>query len=117
MISRLGIAVGACVAVAVAGATWLVPRGRETLQTPFAEPRIEARWAVDDSRATAVRDLAMRQARVWLPPDPSTADPAANPGDPDGNLSGDLVRCRYLAGPAKGTTPKFDCILSSFEIV
>jgi hypothetical protein len=79
---------------------------------------MEARWPVDDSRATAVRDLALRQARVWAPPhDPSTADLTANPGDLSGNLSGDVVRCRYLNGPSEGTTPKFNCVLSSGEIV
>jgi len=118
MIRRLGIAAAACVAVSVAGAAWLLPLGRETLETPFAEPRKEARWAVDDSRAAGVRELALRQARVWAPPpDPSTADLAANPRDPTGNLSGDLVRCRYLDGPPRGTTPKFDCVLSNGEIV
>jgi len=118
MIRRLVIAVGACVAVSVAGAAWLLPLGRETLQTPFADARKEAPWTVDDSRAAAVRELALRQARVWAPPpDPSTADLAANPRDPNGNLSGDLVRCRYLDGPHKGTTPKFDCVLPDGEIV
>jgi hypothetical protein len=118
MISRFGLALGACVAVSVAGATWLLPHGRETLQTPFAEPRREARWDVDDSRAAAVRELALRQARVWAPPpDPSAADLTANPRDPDGNLSGDLVRCLYLDRPPRGTTPKFDCVLSNGEII
>jgi hypothetical protein len=118
VISRLGLAAGACVAVSLAGAVWLLPLRREMLQTPFAEPWKDARWVVDDSRAAAVRELALRQARVWAPPpDTPTADLAANPRDPNGNLSGDLVRCRYLDGPHKGTTPKFDCVLPDGEIV
>jgi hypothetical protein len=118
MISRLRVVAGACAAVAVAGAAWLLPLGRETGQTPFASPRKDSRWAVDDSRAPVVRELALRQARVWAPPpDPSTADLAANPRDSDGSLSGDVVRCRYLDGPHEGTTPKFDCVLPNGEIV
>ena len=112
------VVAGACAAVAVAGAAWLLPLGRETRQTPFAGPRKDSRWAVDDSRAPVVRELALRQARVWAPPpDPSTADLAANPRDSYGNLSGDVVRCRYLDGPHEGTTPKFDCVLPNGEIV
>jgi len=112
------VVAGACAAVAVAEAAWLLPLERETRQTPFASPRKDPRWAVDDSRAPLVRELALRQARVWAPPpDPSTADLAANPRDSDGNLSGDVVRCRYLDGPHEGTTPKFDCVLPNGEIV
>ena len=118
MISWLRFVAGACAAVAVAGAAWLLPLGRETRQTPFAGPRKDSRWVVDNSRAPVVRELALRQARVWAPPpDPSTADLAANPRDSDGNLSGDVVRCRYLDGPHEGTTPKFDCVLPNLSLI
>ena len=71
----------------VAAATPAAKRCRRT----FAQAKKEARWAADDSRATAVRELALRQARVRAPPpDPSTADLAANPRNPSGTLSGDL---------------------------
>ena len=59
----------------------------------------------------------MRQARVWAPHTGSSADLGTNPSDPTGSLSAPIVRCRYLDGPARGTTAKFDCVLPDGEIV
>ena len=36
---------------------------------------------------------------------------------PSGTLSEPIVRCRYLDGPARGTTAKFDCVLADGEVV
>ena len=113
----LSIGAGASLAVSLVGALWMLPLGREA-SPAFAEPRKEEAWRIDDARAAKIREIALRQARVWAPPpDPSTANLAANPADPNGYLSGELVRCRYLNAPPRGTTPKFDCVLPDGEIV
>lgn len=65
----------------------------------------------------AEREAILRRARVVLPgitPRPALAD---NPPDSEGTLSGSPVRCRYLPGPPRGTTPKFDCVLPDGEVV
>src|SRR4026207_836148 len=59
---------GGCAAARRPEPAGLLPLRRETLQTPFADPWKDGRWVVDDSRAAAVRELALRQARVWAPP-------------------------------------------------
>ena len=51
------------------------------------------------------------------PTDISAVDLAANPPDASGLLSQPIVRCRYLDGPASGTTAKFDCVLPDGEVV
>jgi hypothetical protein len=113
---RLWILTGAYIAVSFPVAFWLLPTGRETPPV-FALPRPERVWRVEAARAKELRDLALRQARVWAPPERAPADLAGNPPDPSGMLSQPLVRCRYLSEPARGTTAKFDCMLPDGEIV
>jgi hypothetical protein len=110
------IAGGVYLASSVALAAWLMPTGRETLPVRFAPPRDNPVWG--GRRAPAhLRTVALRQARVWTPSNPATADLAVNPPDLNGLLSQPIVRCRYLDGPARGTTPKFDCVLPDGEVV
>lgn len=111
------VALGAYMAVSLVLALWLLPTGREQPPDPFAPPRQLPEWNAAPLPADDARNLALRQARVWRPTDPAAVDLAANPRDPDGALSGAIVRCRYLPRPARGTTPKFDCVLPSGEVV
>ena len=111
------IATGVYLASSVALAAWLMPAGRETSPVGFAPPKPRPKWNAGDRSPREVRDLALRQARVWTPTDIASADLAANPHDPSGFLSQPIVRCRYLDGPASGTTAKFDCVLPDGEIV
>jgi hypothetical protein len=114
---RIAAVTGVCVvAVAAAAASALMPHGRErpALAFPAAAKRPEFTSTAPIHR---VRDLAVRQARVWMPAPSPTMDLAANPPDPTGLLSADVVRCRYRDGAARGTTPKFDCVLANGEIV
>jgi hypothetical protein len=109
------IASGVYLASSVALAAWLLPAGRESSPIDFAKPQERADWPSDK----AVRTTAIRQARVLVPPDAkfSTSNLAANPPDPSGLLSQPIVRCRYLDGPARGTTAKFDCVLPDGEVI
>jgi hypothetical protein len=111
------IASGIYLASSVALAAWLLPTGREQPPVSFAAPNESPRWRPPGEVAAALRNLALRQARVWRPVDAAAADLAANPPDPAGSLSGPLVRCRYLDGRATGTTAKFDCVLPDGEVV
>jgi hypothetical protein len=83
----------------------------------FAAPRENVKWSAGNPELSDLRNLAMRQAKVWTPTDISTVDLGANPPDATGLLSQPIVRCRYLDGPARGTTAKFDCVLPDGEIV
>src|SRR5512143_674559 len=106
----------AYVAISFPVAFWLLPTGRET-PPAFTPPRQQAVWRVDPTNGKPLRDLALRQARVWAPVNTAAADLGGNPPDPSGTLSAPLVRCRYLSEPARGTTPKFDCVLPDGEII
>jgi len=109
------VAGGVYLASSVAIAAWLMPTGRETPPVSFAPPRDKPVWGRETP--ADVRTLALRQARVWMPADPAAVDFEANPPDPNGLLSQPIVRCRYLDGPVRGTTPKFDCVLPDGEVV
>ena len=103
-------------AVSVPLAVWLLPTGREQPPVEFAAPHHAPVWGPATMPIADARRLAIRQARVWQQPDPST-ELASNPRDPAGTLSEPIVRCRYLPGPAHGTTAKFDCVLRDGEVV
>jgi hypothetical protein len=109
-------ATGVYLAASVALAAWLLPTGREQPPVTFAPPRARVVWPLDAAAPEQARTAALRQARVWMPPDVAT-DFAANPPDPAGTLSEPIVRCRYLDSPARGTTAKFDCVLRDGEVV
>jgi hypothetical protein len=111
------IASGVYLASSVALAAWLLPTGRERSPVDFAAPRENVKWGAGNHAPLDLRNLAMRQARVWTPTDISTVDLGANPPDATGLLSQPIVRCRYLDGPARGTTAKFDCVLPDGEVV
>src|SRR5215216_7966947 len=115
---RLWIFTGAYVAVSFPVAFWLLPPGREA-PPAFSPPRQEVVWHADDDGGKKLRDLALRQARVWRhdPVDPAALDFSTNPPDPSGTLSQPLVRCRYISKAAHGTTPKFDCVLPDGEVI
>ena len=110
------IASGIYLAASVGLAAWLLPTGRE--QPPFTFPTPQPKPVWKGGNATPEeRTLALRQARVWTPTAVAAADVGANPPDPAGMLSEPLVRCKYLDGPAHGTTTKFDCVLHDGEVV
>lgn len=108
---------GVYLASSVAIAAWLLPTGRERPPVAFPAARENPKWESGNDAPLKLRDLALRQARVWTPKDISAADLGANPPDPTGILSQPMVRCRYLDGPARGTTAKFDCVLPDGEVV
>ena len=97
------VAGGVYLASSVAIAAWLMPTGREHPPVSFAAPRDKPEWG-KETTAAHLRTLALRQARVWMPANPAAVDLAANPPDSNGLLSQPIVRCRYLDGPARGTT-------------
>jgi hypothetical protein len=111
------IASGVYLASSVALAAWLLPAGREQSPVAFPSARENPKWGAGNDAPLELRDLALRQARVWTPNDISAVDLGANPPDPAGILSQPMVRCRYLDGPTRGTTAKFDCVLSDGEVV
>jgi hypothetical protein len=113
---RAGIA-SVCLASAVVIASWLLPAGREQPPVRFAPPKSHAKWRAGNDTSRNLRDLALRQAKVWTPQNISAVDLSTNPPDITGTLSQPLVRCRYLDGPASGTTAKFDCVLPDGEVV
>jgi hypothetical protein len=110
------IAFGVYLASSVALAAWLMPTGREPAPMPFAAPRDRAVWG-GGPLSEDLRTMAVRQARVIPPAGGAAWDFSSNPPDPGGQLSQPIVRCRYVDGPARGTTPKFDCVLPDGEVV
>jgi hypothetical protein len=111
------IASFAYLASSVALAAWLLPAGRERSPVAFPAARENTKWGAGNIAPLDLRNLAMRQARVWNPKDISAVDLAANPPDGTGMLSQPMVRCRFLDGPAHGTTAKFDCVLPDGEVL
>jgi hypothetical protein len=111
------IASGVYLASSVALAAWLLPAGRERSPVNFAAPKENPKWGAGSAAPPDLRTLALRQAKVWTPNDSSAVDLAAPPPDAAGLLSQPIVRCRYLDGPASGTTAKFDCVLADGEVV
>jgi len=111
------IASGIYMASSVAIAAWLLPTGREQPPVHFAAPKSHAKWYAGNDVPPDLRSHALRRARVWAAPENTAVDPAANPRDPTGFLTEPIVRCRYLDGPASGTTAKFDCVLPDGEVV
>jgi hypothetical protein len=95
----------------------LLPASRERPPVAFDGPHARGVWPLEAAGADRERNAAMRQARVWTPSNAASADLGTNPSDPTGMLSAPIVRCRYLDGPARGTTAKFDCVLPDGEIV
>jgi hypothetical protein len=111
------VSIAVYLTASVALAAWLLPTGRERPPSPFPVPPARRVWPLDAAAPEAARTAALRQARVWTPVDGAAADLGVNPPDPAGTLSETLVRCRYLDGPARGTTAKFDCVLRDGEVV
>jgi hypothetical protein len=110
------IASGVYLAASIGLAAWLLPTGREQPPFAFPAPQTKPVWKGGDSTPEE-RTLALRQARVWTPTDVAAVDVSASPPDPAGTLSDPMVRCKYLDGPAHGTTTKFDCVLRDGEVV
>jgi hypothetical protein len=111
------IASGVYLATSVALAAWLLPAGRERPPVGFVAPKKNAKWGAGNGVPVDLRNLALRQAKVWAPNDVSAVDLSANPPDATGMLSQPIVRCRYLDGSPDGTTAKFDCVLPDGEVV
>ena len=111
------VSIAVYLTASVALAVWLLPIGREHPPSPFAAPHAKTVWPLNTTMAEAARAAALHQARVWAPADPAAADLGVNPPDPAGTLSEPMVRCRYLDGPAHGSTAKFDCVLRDGEVV
>lgn len=96
----------------------LTPSRSEDRPLAFAAPRDEPKLTFDDAaRAHQFREAALRAAEVFAPTDVSSAALDRNPPDPSGSLSQPIVRCRFVAGEAKGTTPKFRCLLPDGEVI
>jgi hypothetical protein len=109
---------GLAATIVIAVPVWLLPAGRERPPVHFSEPNIEeTAWPAPADRAQALRDSALRRARVWRPVDVAAADLSNNPPDPDGTLSEPLVRCQMVHREMGGTTPKFDCALPDGEVI
>src|SRR5258705_7471667 len=87
------IASGVYLASSVALAAWLLPTGREKAPVAFPAARENPKWGAGNHAPLNLRDLALRQARVWTPTDISAVDLGSNPPDPTGILSQALVRC------------------------
>ena len=96
---------------------WLLLPARRDDPPSFPSPRPAKKWHVDPEKAHQQRDRALKQARTWHATDPHSADLSANPSDPSGLLSTDVVECRHLEKAAGGTSPKFDCVLADGEVV
>jgi hypothetical protein len=101
-------------------ATWLfsgfLVRGR--LPAGDYEPHPAPVWEAPAGEAAAVREEALRRARVWREPaEPiEAADLSRNPGELR-PLDGSALVCKFLPRPHSGTTPKFDCVLSGGEVI
>ena len=65
----------------------------------------------------AVRDRALRGARVWHPPAVPVSSAALAQNPPGGFSADDEISCRFLLQKVGGTTPKFNCELPGGEIV
>ena len=90
----------------------LTPSRADDVPVTFAEPRDEPKLSFAESgQAHQFREAALREVEVFTPTDVSSIELDRNPPDPTGWLSQPLVRCRFLADEAKGTTPKFRCVL------
>ena len=112
--NRFGAA--AVAVIAVAASVWLAA-GSEAEPASFAEPHPIAPWPVTPERAKALRDDALRRARVWRHSDVAAFDFGANPPDPTDELSGEVANCRFLSEAVGGTTPKFNCMLPDGDVV
>jgi hypothetical protein len=110
------VATGLGLAIVASAPTWLIAGGVGRAPEAFPAPIQIEPWPAVQSRARELRDEALRHAAVWHPA-PPPADLAANPPDPSGLLSQPRVDCRFLARPASGTSPKFDCVLKNGEVV
>jgi hypothetical protein len=111
---RVGLAWAAV--AAVTASVWLAA-GTKAEPASFAEPRLVAPWPATPERAKALRDDALRCARVWRHTDIRAFDFGANPADPTEELSGNVVNCRFLSEAVGGTTPKFNCALPDGAVV
>ena len=94
----------------------VMPSGFEN-SPAFPGPNPPNRWPASDHRAADIRQRALREARVWVPADPSAVDFSANPPDPSGELSQPVVRCKFVPEAVSGTTTKFDCVLQNGETI
>ena len=66
-----------------------------------------------DAGAAALREAALKAARVWRPPSVpiAAADLGSNPPVEGGFSEHDALACRFVLREAGGTTPKFYCQL------
>jgi hypothetical protein len=86
------------------------PRAAAVLTAPPHE--------VDKLRVTEAERLdALRRAHVWREPRDRTRSALIRTPDPDGTFRRRPLECRYQAEQAHGTTPKFECVLASGEVV
>ena len=114
MSSRLGLTLGAIVAIATS--VWLAA-GSAAVPASFAEPKEIEPWPASPQRAKELRDDALRRAQVWRASDVGAFDFGSNAPDPSAALSDEVVSCRFLSDAVGGTTPKFNCVLPDGEVV
>jgi hypothetical protein len=85
----------------------------------FAAHKLGGAVPIDrSSQEWRAREALVARGRVFVSSSPATTgvDLSRPPGDPD-PVSADTVECRYVPGPARATTPKFDCALPSGEVL
>lgn len=102
------------------GAVWLFSGRlvRDHLPVGEYETKAVPLWEVAEGEAAALREEALRRARVWREPaEPiEKADLSRTPGEP-WPLDGSPLVCKFLPRPIAGTTPKFDCVLRGGEVI
>jgi hypothetical protein len=107
---RVAIAVIAAAVVLAGASVWIVAAAHEALPPDGVFiPRETAAWSASGGRAVALRRDALRRAQVRL----------ATPERPalDLAVTEPTLTCRFLAGPPRGTSPKFDCVLDGGEVI
>jgi hypothetical protein len=117
---RAAVVVVGVLALASAAWLWAAYRTSDDRLPPGAYAlRNEPHWTVPPARATAIRDDALASARVWRePPVPiERADLTVNAGDRDPIDTTRTLACKFLPRATSGTTPKFDCVLPSGQVV
>jgi hypothetical protein len=101
-------------AVTVGAAGWVLNAAEHRTAPPLTRPALERPQIEVDARA---RRALLTRAQVRLTSAAPAVDISANPADPRGTLSAEVVECQFLARAPSGTTPKFDCVLADGEVV
>ena len=112
----------ATLALSLVGGVWLWAALRpsdDRLPAGSYEPRGERHWEVAPDEARTIRADAMARAKVWREPAEAIdrADLTRTPGGDEGFDSAPPLACKFMPRATSGTTPKFDCILPSGQVI